>query len=182
MGFSPNLPYFLSIPSYIDTYYVVPSGLNEFTMSCWFICEGSAAADAQYILCNWGSSNFCFLLEFLYGSKYFRAKFYNSNSTEYNLQEASGISPVSNWYHLVGTYKRNDYARFYKNGVETVAAVGTADYELNGDLAYNVHVGRHHSGSLGWPNARINDVRFYPKTLTAAQIRDIYNNTEKHHS
>ena len=76
------------------------------------------------------------------------------------------------WYHLVGTWDKNDSGtiRFYQDGI----LKNTGTYAGNLDATtVNLSIGRDNDGALFFPGL-IDDVRIYNRALSATEITALY--------
>lgn len=74
----------------------------------------------------------------------------------------TGFNPDANWHHLVGVYSNGNWTLYIDNAVGGTGSA-TNITQSNG----NVYIGR---GFLG----KIDDIRFYNRTLSAAEVQQIF--------
>lgn len=92
---------------------------------------------------------------------------------------SSSTFTTNSWYHIVGTFTRNDLSRLYINGN---LVTSTSSTSLNGvsltPATNNAEIGR--SSAIG-PfqfGGRISTAKIYNRPLTANEVRNIYNYTK----
>jgi hypothetical protein len=93
--------------------------------------------------------------------------------------EAAYNTPLSTgiWYHVVLTYKSGDRVRLYLNGVQVAQnpSTGTLTGNLKASPDKPLYIGCRFDG--GYFNGKVDEVRIYPKALTASQINQSYYQT-----
>jgi len=93
--------------------------------------------------------------------------------------EAAYNTPLSTglWYHVVLTYKSGDRVRLYLNGVQVAQnpSTGTLTGNLKASPDKPLYIGCRFDG--GYFSGKVDEVRIYPKALTAEQISRSYNQT-----
>jgi hypothetical protein len=84
------------------------------------------------------------------------------------------------WYHVVGTYKYitsgSSRLNIYVNGASDVAQVTNAVGPIQNSVAKLLIGAREYAGWPGYFNGTIDSVRVYNRTLTADQIKLLYQN------
>ena len=91
----------------------------------------------------------------------------------YEVKTASAVT-LNAWQHVVVTYNTNNQVRIYLNGV--LSATGTVP-NLNAN-SYDLKFGRLYAITSGWFfNGKIDDIRFYNRTLTATEVNQLYDAT-----
>ncbi len=81
------------------------------------------------------------------------------------------------WYHVVFVVDRDSASntRIYLNGVDDTS--GTPDISASTiDNSGNLSIGKHGSGALYF-NGTMDDIKFYNKTLSAEQVKALYQST-----
>lgn len=99
----------------------------------------------------------------------FKAIFANG-APPFGTLESTTVLQAGKWYHVAATHDgANDF--LYINGIQESTQANTVTLE---DLAAIVTIGADAGGGTGW-TGHIDDVRIYNTALTAAEVRDIYN-------
>jgi hypothetical protein len=99
-----------------------------------------------------------------------------NGSNSYSAVSASNITLSTNtWYHVVGTYKKNDAAKIYVNGNLINSATGTS---VSKDIVYDTtnkfNVGQSNINS-SWMNGQISQAKVYNRALTANEVAQNFN-------
>ncbi len=111
-------------------------------------------------------------------SLYFRAR-----NTTSSILSADGLIPaVNQWYHIVGVYN-GSYIKLYVNG-SFVAQIYLGGNIRDSSVDRNYHIGAKYAWHTGnsyyddyfW-NGTIDEVRIYNRSLSADEIRALYNYT-----
>src|SRR3990172_8478165 len=141
--------------------YGLPSGSSARTISLWVNPENSAA---EGYLVNWGTntSNQKTALFLLDGSDIARFSFWGTD-----VDTANPI-PQNIWTHIVGTYDGGTALQLYVNGIPNNSA--TLAQVANTVLGGSLDIGRY-TGTWGYFNGSIDDVRIYNYKLTPAEIQ-----------
>jgi len=95
-----------------------------------------------------------------------------SSSSTCTAQVAGGV-----WQHIAMTYSDTGdrYIRVYRNAVEESYTTHTpAIGALTDDSGYNLCLGATASGASGYLTGMMDEVRIWPRVLTAAEIKTIY--------
>ncbi len=79
---------------------------------------------------------------------------------------------LSTWYFFTITVS-NDTLRYYRNGVLLGFAVGPTAYTLNNTTP--LRLGRNDFNTLAFFNGRLDEVRVYGRTISAAEVLKLYN-------
>lgn len=72
------------------------------------------------------------------------------------------------WYHIVITNKGNEFAKWYINGVEVLADSDTQGFDVSEYLRSATRITSSLSGSY------LKDLQIYNRTLEAAEVEDLY--------
>lgn len=115
--------YWIGDATYIDTnYFYGPGTTGEFTLEAWFMPDGNMSTwDNRDLGGIFGSGFYANsigygigFIESIDGEYYLglQVRNYTTTSTAY-----VQITGLTSWYHIVGTFTRNDYTRAYINGV-----------------------------------------------------------------
>jgi len=100
----------------------------------------------------------------------FRFSIETSDSSAPGFTTVEGVTPVvGTWYHLVGVYdKTAGNITFYVNGVSQGTATAPTTWAATGHTA----IGRaqYNGGQTDFVNGAIDDVRFYSRALSAAEV------------
>lgn len=93
-----------------------------------------------------------------------------SDSTSAGVTSVAGLSPtVGTWYHLAGVYNKTaGTIEFYVNGVLQGSAAYSSAWKANG--ATNIGRARFGGGPVDYVNGAIDEVHFYDRALTSAEI------------
>ena len=123
--------------------------------------------------CNkgvWGIPSYGFLFNPGLGNKY-----------RFEFKPTSGVISVDSisitigsWNHIAVTVDRGGNLISYTNGIQSNSASLASASGQSADNASSFNCGQ---GAPGYFNGRIDDVRFYNRTLSAAEILSIYNAT-----
>jgi len=95
----------------------------------------------------------------------------NTDLFSYLLELSFDLS-LNTWYHVVGTFKRNDVARLYLNGIEK-ESTPVSDFALL-QSNNNVLIGSEMPDSSYFSGV-IDEVRIYKRALSAQEILKVYN-------
>ncbi len=105
----------------------------------------------------------------------------DSTGTKYKLIVKSSSDPYGNaqggtiaanqWQHVVGVFNGSN-GTLYINGAEVASSIFTAPSNYNAPI----YIGRDSSVSSGYWNGSIDEVRIYNITLSAEQVKALYNN------
>lgn len=148
-----------------------PNSHSPYTVTCWVKPTDTANRN---IICRTNSGGpdgaYSHALRVLGGV--FRHYTYDGS-----IRDLVGTTPVvaGTWYHVAIVAISNGYMRLYVNGVEEGTAIAINSLWSGGDrwrIAQNTNAGG--SGNPGLFNGPIDDVRFYRRVLSAAQIQQIY--------
>lgn len=86
--------------------------------------------------------------------------------------DATGVVPAGQWTHLVGTFDGTTM-RIYVNGGLAASKTHSTGGSISANSAHAVTVGDSPTGARALDGA-VDDVRVYSKTLTGAEIAEIY--------
>lgn len=100
---------------------------------------------------------------------YFTPVMYSPSRSQYSVMGAISIQ-LNTWCHVAVTYD-GSVERLYVNGVLDGSTPATGPMSLNSDPLW---IGGQASGPWGFPG-RIDEVSFYNRSLSPAEIRGIYN-------
>ena len=169
--------------SYFDTTSSTVGQLQVMSVSAWFK-ETQNAATNTTLVANNGSTNKGWAI-WIDGTKIRWQVADGTGSlswTETVLQNFRTYAPLNQWNHICCTFD-GSYSKIYINGVlrETWAATPTpyvVDYSGN---VGNLIIGRRSYSNAGFFRGRIDEVGVFPRALTPAQIKLIYdaNSTNK---
>jgi hypothetical protein len=83
----------------------------------------------------------------------------------------------NNWYHLIGTFTRNDLSRLYINGVlqSSISSVPLNNISITPSLN-NASLGR--ASGIFYAGCRIGIAKIYNRTLSAQEVLQNYNATK----
>jgi len=148
---------------------VLDVGTSNFTIAAWVKSDVVNSAYHAIMTKNAGTCpNYQFGLH--PNNKFFMAYETPSCAADSAAFTSSTIS-AGVWYHVVGVVDRTNGTTLYLDGVaQTTDTAETGN--LNNDTG-PLYIGRHDSG-LYWDGI-IDDVRFYNRALTAAEILQLYN-------
>ncbi len=156
---------------------------DRFTIEAWVNQSGTCTSNCIVVMrqnSSSGGSN-----QLMYGLVWFGTA--NAPSFSFNTEDTgwadvvNTTAPLSDnvWYHIVGTYN-GSIASIYVNGVlnNTAAKTGKVDFANAGTL----DIGRETAASSEYFAGSIDEVRIYNRSLTAAQINQLYldGNNSKH--
>ncbi|MFT4892884.1 MAG: hypothetical protein ACI8Z7_000673 [Candidatus Nanohaloarchaea archaeon] len=91
----------------------------------------------------------------------------SSNSPSCNLN----IAETGEWYHIVGTYRKNELTELYVNGEKADSDTPSGDF-TNG--SNQLSIGRYQGSTQYYTNGSVSDVRVYDHALTPSEIRELY--------
>ena len=162
--------------SYFDTTSSTVGQLQVMSVSAWFK-ETQNAATNTTLVANNGSTNKGWAI-WIDGTKIRWQVADGTGSlswTETVLQNFRTYAPLNQWNHICCTFD-GSYSKIYINGVlrETWAATPTpyvVDYSGN---VGNLIIGRRSYSNAGFFRGRIDEVGVFPRALTPAQIKLIY--------
>ncbi|MBI4973060.1 DUF2341 domain-containing protein [Candidatus Roizmanbacteria bacterium] len=104
---------------------------------------------------------------------------FEHRNTSQNIVTSRGLNSSTNWVHVVGTYKKDDFVRLYIDGVlvdsdaQTLSTrVSQTQNQIGNNYAW--HPGPSVYNDYWW-NGQIDDVRVFNYALTPAQIKQVYN-------
>jgi len=165
-----------STGDYIDMGDVLDIGTNSFSMVIWIKPEDISGGNERYI-CK-------------YGTGYTRQSIwkYSGSSAIYfdYCPEASctgqqlicNSSIVNgNWYHIAAIAERGGYAKIYINGdlcSTSGSTVNTEDIQS----AESLIIGNFSAGGSHHYDGLMDDVRIYHRTLSASEVKAIYEGTK----
>src|SRR3989344_5543406 len=95
-----------------------------------------------------------------------------NNSVRYSVNGTNSLND-NNWHHLVATYN-GSLMSLYIDG-----ALKASDTTFTGNLPYNnfnLWIGRNYSGSGGYFNGTIDEIRVYNRSLLLEQVKALFNN------
>jgi len=148
------------------------SGLSSLTLSLWVRSSKVADGSTHFPFADWGDSD---------GA---RVSFnWNDNDNSFiflvrnNSNNAVTISTPNNmqintWYHIVGIYNGTNVL-LYRNNVLQSSIGNLTGIVHTG--SYLTNIGTWYSGNSHW-NGTIDDVMIFNRSLSAAEISNIYNN------
>jgi gliding motility-associated-like protein len=93
------------------------------------------------------------------------------NSKAFNSTIGS-VTNTNTWYFFTITVS-NDTLYYYRNGVLLGSATGSVPYVLNNTTP--LRIGRNDVNSTSFFSGRLDELRIYGRTLTAAEITDLFN-------
>lgn len=155
---------------------------GSFSISAWvksavtpstsygIVAKGSVAA---------GTTNAAYGL-FLGATGTFGFRVSGNNTTTTNINSIRALS-ANTWHHVVGVYTAigngTSLLDIYVDGVKSAAQVTTAPYPLaTNNLTLKIGSSTDNSDNLIWPwNGQIDDVQIFNYPVTAAQVRNLYN-------
>jgi hypothetical protein len=93
-----------------------------------------------------------------------------SDSTSAGLVSRTGAAPVINtWYHVVGVYnKQAGTIQLYVNGISQGTAIAGTSWTAAGSTA--IGRARWNAASVDFLNGSVDEVRFYGRALSAAEV------------
>jgi len=99
-----------------------------------------------------------------------------------NIVEATGTSSpftIGSWYHLVGSFTRNNLSRLYVNGslVSSISSTPLNNVDLT-PTVNNAAVGRSTTYSSFQYGGRVGAVKLYNRPLSSDEIKQNYNATK----
>lgn len=96
-----------------------------------------------------------------------------SDSTASTLSEAKGLTPTTGtWYHVAGVYdKTANTVSLYVNGVLQSTSPATTAWKATNQTV--IGHGKWNGAPVDYVNGSIDDVRFYDRVLTAAELATI---------
>lgn len=92
--------------------------------------------------------------------------------------DSNMVAATNTWYHLALVTKDNTGHYFYVNGSLVASNSLTADVVYVSD---NCRIGARHDDTGWYWNGMLDDVRLYSRSMTAAQVLAIYNETDAQH-
>ena len=104
--------------------------------------------------------------------------FFKSDSTAYQVDSDNNIVPTGQWSHVAVTYDTDTaVAQYYVNGKSVKTNIITSVSGPIQATTAEVTIGKRNYFASNWPfDGQIDDVRIFNYSLTAQQIRDVYNN------
>ncbi|MBR90955.1 MAG: hypothetical protein CMO66_06785 [Verrucomicrobiales bacterium] len=182
-GASANA-YELGVGNYITTQTSngFPVGAGDFTLSLWVnkntASFGAGNGRGQVLVANNADNQFELRVHDGNGSLCFYTGIQGGSPNTADHHTATLPWTSGQWYHVAVTRTGNDI-RFYRDGLQ-VGGAGNIGADGNNALPANMFLtfGDSPSAPAGGPNdaltGRIDDVRLYDQSLTAANIKDLF--------
>jgi hypothetical protein len=164
-----------SANSYVDGGATGPNTAGDYTFSVWAYVP-SAAAD-QFLVSQNGTNAYGAAIMVVSG-KWAVGLVQTDAAAGTKKTVPAGAVAVNTWTHIVGTFDAATKGLvIYVNGSAVTAAAATAAFNATGTL----QVGRGvYGGGYTTPasaNTRIDDVRAYPRKLSASEVANLYSDT-----
>lgn len=146
------------------------AGDIDFTWAAWFYLDSTGAQ--RTIVCKSSGDQTAYQLDITSGNQV-RFFIYSSTGPAYYMATTSGFSPsTGTWYFAVGWHDAtaNTVNVCVNDGtVYSTSTTGSAPISNGSSLT----IGSYQSASLFW-NGRIDEVGFWKKKLSAAEITELY--------
>jgi hypothetical protein len=158
----------------VDDHLVLPDetafDLSQFTIALWFNHSGITQSATLVMKGPYAGHNYWLSLIRVGGATYPNVHFgvYNADGSFTSIANWENYYAPGAWHHVAATYDGATLA-LYVDGVLKVTAPDTIGLQLN-DAP--VHVGRREDGYQAYPGL-IDDVRFYSRALTLAEIQNL---------
>jgi hypothetical protein len=111
-----------------------------------------------------------------YGKNNTLSFFVGGSGSAYALAVKNNSIPSAGWYHIVGTYDKDaggtDEAKLYLNGVNVASADFSSAINAN---SVPVKIGFLETSA--WFNGKIDEVRIYNRSLSAAEVQQLYSSS-----
>lgn len=151
----------------IDVPYSAALNPSQFTVSCWAKVTGGAGTYRSPLTCRKDGPQGGYLF---YAGTNNMWQFWTGKGSGWN-QLSGGAVALNTWTHLTGTYDGTTM-RFYVNG--TLASSANVSVTLNDSSPLRIGAGASEgTGSFFFPGS-VDDVRVYPRALSATEISGIY--------
>jgi hypothetical protein len=144
----------------------------SFTVSAWVYPTASGAS--RTVLSQAGTNVAAFNLRYD-STGYWQMSMPRTDSTGATVDTATSAIPalLNRWTHLIGVYNdTTDLITLYVNGVQSDTAAHTTDFAAYGSFAAGQ--GWFSSAANEFLTGRVDEVRAYPRALTAAQVDQLY--------
>jgi hypothetical protein len=179
--------------NYVDTFYYSsnsPTRITNFTIALWIKAPGGAVGTPQpRFFSDGGYGNTSGSLELVMGNAALSAELKpyvltqgtNSAGTATQGYRFTSVAvPTNQWVHVAATFAAtNSWAGeyvLYTNGTNNSGSYGAQGIVPRNNSLYSFRIGRNGGGTIAYAiNYFIDDVRFYSRALTAAEITQIYN-------
>lgn len=155
--------------SYVKLPNLNVGGFDEFSILLWV--KAKSVTSDGFVLGNWGTSyNFAIYADNHWTGDGWRAILRNAEPRDFNSPIIVNPVVLNEWTLLVITYRRNDYHRFYVNGIE-VFNVATTDYPMKTytdepRLGGDINNGRFFNGSIKY-------VLAYNRAISSEEITQL---------
>jgi hypothetical protein len=146
----------------------------SFTVSAWVY--PTAAGASRTVLSQAGTNVAAFNLRYDV-TGYWQMAMPRTDSTGATVDTAASAIPalLNRWTHLIGVYNdTSDLITLYLNGVQSGTVAHTTDFAAYGDFAAGQ--GWFSGAANEFLAGRVDEVRAYPRALTAAQVTQLYGN------
>jgi hypothetical protein len=98
----------------------------------------------------------------------------NGNNSYAAVSASSTTLSTNTWYHVVGTYKKNDAAKIYVNGALINSTTGSVDKDIVYDTTNRFNIGQSNINS-SWMDGQISLAKIYNRALTADEVAQNFN-------
>ncbi|MCK5475623.1 MAG: LamG domain-containing protein [Candidatus Pacebacteria bacterium] len=172
-----------------DSVNISPSSLiNDLpavTISMWVNAESFGESNKSYLLSKEynGGDGFWAQVHGSYSALHFQVDYDNTNLKSWSADNSFSSSDFNIWKHIVITWDGSMLAnntRFYKDGVELSHGISETSNAVGNrvsDVGSNLYIGNKSFATRTF-DGLIDEMRIYNRTLSAEEIRHLYNKGE----